>query len=232
MVGEACLALLGVGETGEPVPGERVGAVVLRGGQHGRRSMTDDAERHTRLQRPGQQPAGVGVHRQILHRAVPARVEHRRVVRRVHVLQLQRMPELGHARDGRRHLVGVLLAVVELGGQTPPVHGRHHSTGGGDDDFVSGSPEALVRGDDLLRPEAGRVRGAVGQRPVVGPGHNEKDLCHVTSFGGPGRSAPGRATRSGGPDPDRRHADGSDGTATHSPGPARIASRAAGNPMG
>lgn len=56
LVGETGLRLLGVGEAGQPVAREGVGAVLLRGGQQRGRGVADDTERLAGLQGEGEEP--------------------------------------------------------------------------------------------------------------------------------------------------------------------------------
>ena len=88
----------------------------------------------------------------------------------------------GHLGEGGRHGGGALGAAVDLGGQAPGVHGGDDAAGGGDGDLVARGGEGPVGSHGLLGPVAGRVPGAVRQRPVVRAGQYEQDLRHLTSL--------------------------------------------------
>lgn len=109
---------------------------------------------------------------------MPAGVEDGRVVAEIHVLQGDRLLQLGHGGERGGDPVGALLPAVDLGGEAALVDRGDDTAGCGDDDLVTGRAERLVGRDGLLGPEAGGVLGAVGERPVVGAGHHEEDLGH------------------------------------------------------
>lgn len=151
----------------------------MAGGEQRGECVTDHAHRPTRLQGAGEDPAGVLVHRQVLHRAVAARVEHQVVVVRVDLRQHGRMCQhLADALQVGGEAVGPGLAAVDGGAQAALVDRGSDTAGGGDGDQVARLAEDPVRLGEFLGPEAGGVRGAVGQGPVGGAGDDEQNGGH------------------------------------------------------
>jgi hypothetical protein len=127
----------------------------------------------------GEEAAGVGVDGQVLHGAVAAGRVDRVVVVEVDLGEVDGLGELGGGGDDGAQVRGGLGVAVGLVGEARGVDRRDDAAGGGHGDLVPGVLERLERDHGLLGPIAGGVRGAVVERPLVGPGHDEQDLRHV-----------------------------------------------------
>lgn len=139
--------------------------------------MAQGRHRPARRVRLVEQPAEVGVAREVGHGGVAAGEVHGVVIAGPYVGQGERGGQLvGDAVEVGTEPPGVGLrhaaALVEAEG----VDGGAYAAGGGDRHLGVGGGQHLVRGGDLLGPVAGGVGGAVGQPHAVRARDDHQDL--------------------------------------------------------
>ena len=175
VVGVASGTLLLVGEGGELAALDDRVAVLVPRGQQRCRAVADDGDGLARCEGVGDELAGRGVDREVLHRAVTAGVEDGVVVVECDVGQVERLLERVDGVELGPHVV----AVVHLGGEARLVRDGCDAAGRRELDGVTGLGEEAVRGEQLLGPESGGVLRAVRERPVRGCADDEENLRHV-----------------------------------------------------
>src|SRR5580658_8190728 len=98
LAGEADLLLLGVAEAGHPAPVEQPLAVLVDRGQQRGRAVADRRDRLAERGEAAPQATEAGRGGQVFHRAVAARHEHQVIIRRIGVLQRDRVAEVAADR--------------------------------------------------------------------------------------------------------------------------------------